>query len=108
MGRKELKERAVRPRLFVATKRKIPCEGCRFASIDEASSYLRYLNGPRALERCWRMLVRCGPACAAFKAPLRHAAHRNSTADGDALQSALVNNLQCHCKAPCSLLLRWL
>ena len=92
MGRKELKERAVRPRLC-ATKRKIPCEGCRFASIDEASSYLRYLNGPRALERCWRMLVRCGPACAAFKAPLRHAAHRNSTPD--ALQRSCVNNLQC-------------
>ena len=37
------------------------------------------------------MLALCGPACAAFEAPLKHAAHRNSTADGDALQSALVN-----------------
>ena len=36
---------------------------------------------PRALERRWRMLALCGPACVAFKAPLRHAAPCNSTAD---------------------------
>ena len=34
-----------------------------------------------ARERRWRVLALCGPACAAFEAPLRHAAPRSSTAD---------------------------
>ena len=42
---------------------------------------LEEVAAPRALERRWHMLARCGRAWAGFRARLKHAARRSSTAD---------------------------
>ena len=46
-----------------------------------ASWQLVEVAAPRALERRWHMLARCGRAWAGFRARLKHAARRSSTAD---------------------------